>query len=906
MSQRPFLSLAFLNLAFLLILSGCSGGGSPKLPISVSVLPLSSSTLQAGASESVTADLANDSSGMGVTWTVTCSAAPCGTISPMTTANGTPATFMAPGTAPTSPVNVTITATAVADTAKSASVTLILATGIVVNLSAVVNEVGAGGTTQIAAMVSNDAANKGVNPSSWSISPATGAGTLSNGTSTSVTYTAPAAPPGSDTQVTITATAASDATATGSIGITFAAIAVSLAANPGGIEATGTSTITATVSYDPANAGVNPTSWAIDGPYGTLSGATNNSVTYTAPSTPPESDAQATITAAAASDGTKTGSTSVTVLAIRISMAPQTALIPVNNGSQQFTSTVTNDPATPSQANWTLTQNGSACASSCGGLSPATTTSGTPTTYGPPTSVPASSSVTINAASVTDPMKTTTGAVTLTNGTVQIVPGTMNFGILKGGTRSVVAGVMNTGNMALTISDTSITGKNAAAFSVIANTCGASVASGASCQITVQFKSAGVGNYNAMLTISDSSADSPQQIPLEAMVKVGRPFVDPAAVRSALSSRKAPSAPMPSGASPVGTRLLDLVDSARNDPYVANGTKREIMVRLWYPALDAENCPRAEYTSAAVWQEFSRQTGIPLPRVTTNSCWDLPMTAGSHPLVIFTPGYTGTFTDYTFLFEDLASRGYVVASVDHTYEATAVEFPDGRLALSVLGSHLGTAARSDEAAMVFAVSVRLRDLGFMMDQLDLMNRGADTRLAGKLDMTRVALAGHSLGGLTTILGVAKDARFRTGIVIDGVELGLAPVDTDTPMLLLAAGRDAWSEEEHQLWNSLRGPRMAVNFVGAEHVTPSDLVWLAMGAVETGTMGPQKTIEAVRNYVAAFLEENLVGRPRDVLLTEPAVNYPDAVVTLRGQPLHVDSNVPCTVSPESFCAPHRRQ
>ncbi len=70
-----------------------------------------------------------------------------------------------------------------------------------------------------------------------------------------------------------------------------------------------------------------------------------------------------------------------------------------------------------------------------------------------------------------------------------------------------------------------------------------------------------------------------------------------------------------------------------------------------------------------------------------------------------------------------------------------------------------------------------------------------------------------------------------------------------------------------------------------HVTPSDLVWLAAGAVETGTMGPEKTIAAMRNYIAAFLDANLLDRPPDVLLTRPPLDYPDAVVTLRNQPLH---------------------
>jgi hypothetical protein len=64
------------------------------------------------------------------------------------------------------------------------------------------------------------------------------------------------------------------------------------------------------------------------------------------------------------------------------------------------------------------------------------------------------------------------------------------------------------------------------------------------------------------------------------------------------------------------------------------------------------------------------------------------------------------------------------------------------------------------------------------------------------------------------------------------------------------------------------------------VTLSDLVWLAIGTVETGTMGPEKTINAVRNYVADFLDVNLLDKQPDPLLTGPSSEYPDAVVTLQ--------------------------
>jgi len=72
----------------------------------------------------------------------------------------------------------------------------------------------------------------------------------------------------------------------------------------------------------------------------------------------------------------------------------------------------------------------------------------------------------------------------------------------------------------------------------------------------------------------------------------------------------------------------------------------------------------------------------------------------------------------------------------------------------------------------------------------------------------------------------------------------------------------------------------VNLRGAEHLPPSDAVWLAKGAIKTGTMGTDKTIAAMRDYVAAFLDANLRERPLDPLLAGPPSVYPDAVVTSR--------------------------
>ena len=142
-----------------------------------------------------------------------------------------------------------------------------------------------------------------------------------------------------------------------------------------------------------------------------------------------------------------------------------------------------------------------------------------------------------------------------------------------------------------------------------------------------------------------------------------------------------------------------------------------------------------------------------------------------------------------------------------------------------------------------------------------------------------------MGGLTASLGVGREPRFKTGIIID-VHDGYVPDavlgTTETPVLILGSGREQWTENESKLWSNLRGPRFAVNFEGAEHLTPSDAVWLAKGAIKTGTMGPERTVAAVRDYIAAFLDANLRGQPMDPLLTGPSSAYPDVSVIIQDQ------------------------
>jgi len=852
--------------------------------ISVVTTP-TTATVQVGGTADFSAQVNNDGANAGVTWTVACSVAPCGSVLPTSTQSGMPTTYTAPATPPTSNLSITLTGTSITDITKSATVTVTVpSVGITVNPPTAT--VMAGGTSQLTATLTTNSSNKGV---AWTVScspgPCGSVAPASTPSGAATTYTAPATPPANDLQVTVTATSVANSLATASATITVPAITVTISPESATVEGTGTQQLTATVANDPSNGGVTWTVSCSPSPCGSVSPtstANGAATTYTAPP-PPPSDMTVSVTATSSSDATKSFTATITVAAIAVSaVSPPSGIIPLSV-MVQFTATVSNDPSHQG-LNWTLTQNGTACSPACGTVSPPATASGASTTYSSPATLPANTTVTLNAIAAADTTKISTATITLTNGVIEFIPASLSFTCKINKTCPPPAKSITltyTGTATLTINSITTTG----VFSET-NDCSASVAAAGSCTILVTFNPPGVGTFNGTLAIADSSPDSPQQIALSGKATTFRRILSGTEVLSDLANTTSAAVPAPTGPAVVGTRVINLVDPTREDPYLVNGTRRELAIRTWYPASlnSSQTCKSAQYASTAVWNHFAQLVGVkPFP-VATNSCQDAAVARGLHPVVLFSPGYTATFTDYTFLMEDLASRGYVVISVAHTYETTAVELSGGRLAQSLVGSHLGGTTQRNDPSLSSAVYNRLLDLKFVLNEISRMNSERHNSFAGRLDMAKIVVAGHSLGGLTALLASELDPRVKGAILMDGFVPDSLPSGTRKPVLILGAAKQQWDVTECRLWNNLQGPRLAVNLPQTEHVALSDWIWLTRDAVQTGPMGPEKTMSAMRDYIAAFLDANVRGESPDPLLAGPSPSYPDASVTTQQQPL----------------------
>jgi len=213
-------------------------------PVSVAVVP-ATATLYGGQTQQLTATVANDPSNAGVVWTLS-PAAGAGTIN----AAGL---YTAPASIG-STQTVTVFATSVTDATKSAAATVTLRPPVTVSVAPTSANLYGGQAKQFSATVTNtDPNNAGV---TWTVSPATGAGTVSS----SGLYTAPGTVAALQT-VTVTATSVADTTKSASAVVTLLPpISVSVSPATANLYGGQTKQFSATVSNDPTNAGV---TWSI-------------------------------------------------------------------------------------------------------------------------------------------------------------------------------------------------------------------------------------------------------------------------------------------------------------------------------------------------------------------------------------------------------------------------------------------------------------------------------------------------------------------------------------------------------------------------------------------------------------------------------------------------------------------
>lgn len=345
--------------------------------------------------------------------------------------------------------------------------------------------------------------------------------------------------------------------------------------------------------------------------------------------------------------------------------------------------------------------------------------------------------------------------------------------------------------------------------------------------------------------------------------------------------------PAPTGPYRVGTVPLHLVDRSQPDPLAGPGRYRELMISVWYPARDVRRYPLAPWMTAASMRMLLHSAGfdpdaVRAPLTAGHECAPVLHPGGRLPVVVYSHGAGSHRSDTTIVVQELASHGYVVVTVDHTYDGFS-EFPDGRV----------TVQEDNYDATPWTYS---HDLRFVLDQIadlaagrnpDVGHARLPAGLGSALDLNRIGMFGWSKGGTATALTMGTDRRVRAGLSLDGPMVSQPRPTTDLyrPFMLMTAEHTRTTEPAvAEFFAHLRGWRLNIHAAGAIHSSYGDNQWLVPQLARVigmsdeelagwiGTLDPTRAVRIGQAYPLAFFDRHL--RHRGHLLSGPSRSFPE--------------------------------
>ncbi|MCY9590544.1 acetylhydrolase [Paenibacillus chitinolyticus] len=346
--------------------------------------------------------------------------------------------------------------------------------------------------------------------------------------------------------------------------------------------------------------------------------------------------------------------------------------------------------------------------------------------------------------------------------------------------------------------------------------------------------------------------------------------------------------PKPGGEAAVGTQLFHFTDSTRQDSY-PNLPKndRELMVRVWYPAKPQPGkgellFPEDPVQFKTYKENFSGVFGLPAfildywkyTRGNSRLNAELLPASAPYPLVLISHGMGTGSVLHVSQAENLASHGFIVAAIDHTYSTAATLFPDGR----ITGFETKTPANDFYAYAKRVGAVWAADIQFVLSEMEHLNQDPESSLKGMIDVNHTGIMGHSFGGGTAFNVTYSSDKIKAGIDMDGTlydleDKGQMPkpfmfLNSDKRSTLSAAIKNnevpdsirAQLVKEQQAMDSI-GARngQVIHIRGTDHFNFTDLQFYTPMLKYTGMTGDidgYRGAALVNSYVLDFFTRHL--------------------------------------------------
>jgi dienelactone hydrolase len=216
------------------------------------------------------------------------------------------------------------------------------------------------------------------------------------------------------------------------------------------------------------------------------------------------------------------------------------------------------------------------------------------------------------------------------------------------------------------------------------------------------------------------------------------------------------------------------------EQYKESDENRKIRLQVWYPtdSIEGLELTKWHYDGVESVRGLSIDNHFPsffldeTAMISSNSYKDAQVSNSfnSYPVIIISHGWRSQRTLHTDIAEELASNGYIVVGIEHTYGSVSTVFEDGTVAYKD-----PNALPWDESFLQKAnqlVNTYADDVTLTLDYLETLNT-TNQLFKERLNLSKIGLLGHSTGGGGDVVVSIKDNRIKSFI---GLDPWVEPID----------------------------------------------------------------------------------------------------------------------------------
>uniref|UniRef100_UPI0037E729C7 platelet-activating factor acetylhydrolase isoform X1 n=2 Tax=Semicossyphus pulcher TaxID=241346 RepID=UPI0037E729C7 len=360
--------------------------------------------------------------------------------------------------------------------------------------------------------------------------------------------------------------------------------------------------------------------------------------------------------------------------------------------------------------------------------------------------------------------------------------------------------------------------------------------------------------------------------------------------------------------------------------FMMDNTERGSFFRLYYPCQETERAEKPDwvpcreyFNGLADFMKINRSISERLFNYLFGSFkipafLDAPFKSdGKCPVVIFSHGLGAFRTLYSAICAELASQGFIVASVEHRDQSASATFYYREKAESEKRSEPKASApdhnnmvkewmyyrslRHGESEFPLRnkqVKQRANECILALDKLTEINSGIPvqnvletrfdwTTLENSMDLCRIAVMGHSFGGATVIEALCKEVKFKCGVALDA---WMFPLDDELfarvkqPIFFINSEKFQWAGNISRMrkLDSAAIQRKMITIRGTVHQSFPDFTfltgnWIGKLMKLKGEIDPELAIDLSNKASLAFLQRHL-GLEKNFNQWDPLIDGQD--------------------------------